>query len=279
MPELKNEHMAEVRRLTYDLTGITLNANKDVMIKNRIDKLLRHLGMGKDVNRLLKEVADGDHREIFINSFTTNKTDFFREGVHFEDLKDRVLPELFAKKLPARIYCAASSTGEEPYTIAMTVRHAQKKRGAAASDVKILATDIDTDVLARAKEGIFRFAPDQNPFPEWIRPPEYFSRRLIEGDHRFLIRAKENLRSLLAFDTMNLMSPAYPFKAAEFDVIFCRNVLIYFSQADQNAILKKLFRHLKIGGTLYLGHSESPLDLSGCVRREGRNIFIKTKEA
>jgi len=78
---------------------------------------------------------------------------------------------------------------------------------------------------------------------------------------------------------MNLMSPAYPFKPAEFDVIFCRNVLIYFSQADQNKILKKLFRHLKIGGTLYLGHSESPLDLTSAVRREGRNIFIKIKEA
>ena len=279
MPELKREQMERVRKIAYDLTGITLNANKDVMIKNRIDKLLRQLGMGSDVDGLLKEVAGGNHTEIFINSFTTNKTDFFREGAHFEDLKERVLPELFAKNTGVKIYCAASSTGEEPYTIAMTVRETQKKRGAAASNVKILATDIDTDVLARAKEGIFRFSPDQNPFPSWVRPPEYFKRRMIEGDYRFLIKAKDSLKSLLSFETMNLMSPAYPFKPAEFDVIFCRNVLIYFSQADQNKILKKLFRHLKIGGTLYLGHSESPLDLTSAVRREGRNIFIKIKEA
>lgn len=279
MPDLKPEQMSRVRKITYDLTGITLNANKDIMIKNRIDKLLRQLGLGHDVDRLLKELSDGNHTEIFINSFTTNKTDFFREGVHFDDLKERVLPELFAKKTPVKIYCAASSTGEEPYTIAMTVREAQKRRGSTGSDVKITATDIDTDVLAKAKEGIFRFALDQNPFPEWIRPPEYFKRRMIEGDYRFLIKAKDNLKALLRFDTMNLMSPAYPFKPAEFDVIFCRNVLIYFSQEDQNKILKKLFRHLKVGGTLYLGHSESPLDLTGSLRREGRNIFIKTKEA
>lgn len=269
----------KVKKLLYSLTGITLADNKDIMISNRIDKLKRNCNFSGDIMELLNSIEQGNNVTEFINSFTTNKTHFFREDFHFLDLKDRVLP-MFAKSgNKIDMYCSASSTGEEPYSMAMTVLESREELGRNIS-ASIIATDIDTNVLQYAANGIYRFSKSSKEFPSWIRPQKYFKRRIQKNlaGEEILIKVNDDLKKMITFQVMNLSDSNYPFSKNQFDVIFCRNVLIYFSSEDQNAILKKLFKHLKIGGTLYLGHSENPQDLVHYVKRVGQNIFVKEKE-
>jgi chemotaxis protein methyltransferase CheR len=266
------------RSLAYTHSGITLGDNKDVMIANRLDKLKRSLN-SDDIDALLALVERGEHIETFVSTFTTNKTNFFRESFHFDDLKERVIKQAIESAQGLKIYCSAASTGEEPYSILMTIEQANVEYKTALSNYSLIATDIDLDVLKHAENGIYEWNKNADDFPSWIKPANYFKRKphpTKEGD--YLVKVKDNLSRKVRFDQMNLMSASYPFKPEEFDVVFCRNVLIYFNQDDQNSILKKLFRTLKLGGTLYLGHSESPLALAPFVERCGQNIFVKTKE-
>lgn len=270
-----NKLHSKVKNILYSLTGITLSENKDIMITNRLDKLKRNIGSNLDIVELLKEIEDGKYTTEFINTFTTNKTHFFREDFHFVDLRDRVLPEFNNKRKTINMYCSASSTGEEPYSMAMTV-----KEVSSIMKANIIATDIDTNVLQQAADGIYRYQKSSKEFPDWIQPQKYFKRKVkknFSGDEIF-IKANDNLKEMITFAQMNLSDDSYPFEKNFFDVIFCRNVLIYFSFEDQNIILKKLFSHLKIGGTLYIGHSENPHDLINYVKRVGQNIFIKLKD-
>jgi chemotaxis protein methyltransferase CheR len=266
------------RSLAYAHSGITLGDNKDVMISNRLDKLKRSLN-SEDIDAILALIEKGEHIETFVSTFTTNKTNFFRESFHFDDLKERVIQQAIESAQGLKIYCSAASTGEEPYSILMTIEQANIEYRTPLSNYSLIATDIDLDVLKHAENGIYEWNKNADDFPAWIKPAHYFKRRAHpskEGD--YLVKVKDTLARKVRFDQMNLMSPSYPFKPEEFDVVFCRNVLIYFNQDDQNAILKKLFRTLKLGGTLYLGHSESPLELAPYVERRGQNIFVKTKE-
>ena len=269
----------KVKKLLYSLTGITLSDNKDIMISNRIDKLKRNCKYSGDIMDLLNSIEQGNNVTEFINSFTTNKTHFFREDFHFVDLKDRVLPAFANSGTKINMYCSASSTGEEPYSMAMTVFKASEELGKNIH-ASIIATDIDTNVLQYAANGIYRYSKSSKEFPSWIRPQNFFKRRIqknLSGEE-ILIKVNDELKRMITFHVMNLSDPSYPFAKNQFDVIFCRNVLIYFSAEDQNSILKKLFKHLKIGGTLYLGHSENPQDLVHYVKRVGQNIFVKEKE-
>lgn len=278
MPE-KNEVHERIKKLLYSLTGITLTDNKDIMISNRIDKLKRNCKFYGDIEELLTSIEKGDNVTEFINSFTTNKTHFFREDFHFVDLKNRVLPEFAKSGQKVNMYCSASSTGEEPYSMAMTVLKTSEDLGKTIN-ASIIATDIDTNVLQYAANGIYRYSKASKEFPEWIKPQKYFKRRVQQNlsGEEVLIKVNDELKRMINFHAMNLNDSSYPFSKNQFDVIFCRNVLIYFSVEDQNTILKKLFAHLKIGGTLYLGHSENPQDLIKYVKRIGQNIFIKEKE-
>jgi chemotaxis protein methyltransferase CheR len=270
--------LERTRNLAYAHSGIALGANKDVMISNRLDKLKRSLNHD-DIDAILSAIERGEHLETFISALTTNKTNFFRESFHFDDLKDRVVKQAIETNQGLKIYCSAASTGEEPYSILMSVEHSKEQYGNPNLNYSLIATDIDLDVLKHASDGIYEWNKNADDFPEWIKPTHFFKRKEHPSKEKdYLIKVKENLMRKVRFDHMNLMSSAYPFKQEEFDVVFCRNVLIYFNQDDQNAILKKLFKTLKVGGTLYLGHSESPLGLSPYVERYGQNIFVKTKD-
>lgn len=274
MANIKNLH-DKVKSILYSLTGITLTENKDIMINNRLDKLKRNTQYSGNIEDLLSKVAEGEYTTEFINTFTTNKTHFFREDFHFIDLKERILPDFVNSGKTIKMYCSAASTGEEPYSMAMTVKEVDERLNAS-----IMATDIDTDVLQHAANGIYRFQKSSKEFPEWIKPQKYFKRRIqknLIGDE-ILIKVNDDLKKMVTFAQMNLNDEIYPFKRNEFDVIFCRNVLIYFSSDDQNKILKKLFALLKIGGTLYIGHSENPHDLIHYSQRVGQNIFVKIKD-
>ena len=268
----KNQLHLKVKEILYSLTGITLSENKDVMITNRLDKLKRNTNFDGDILDLINRIESGEYLTQFINTFTTNKTNFFREDFHFDDLRDRVLPMF--KNDTIKMYCSASSTGEEPYSMAMTVKEVS------GTNAKIIATDIDTEVLQEAANGIYRFQKSSKEFPSWIKPQKYFKKRVVEnlsGDD-ILIKVNDDLKNMITFAQMNLNDAEYPFDDAEFDIIFCRNVLIYFSVTDQQIILNKLFKHLKIGGTLYIGHSENPHNLIDYTKRVGQNIFVKIKD-
>ncbi|MGB3750758.1 MAG: protein-glutamate O-methyltransferase CheR [Arcobacteraceae bacterium] len=274
MTNIKNLH-DKVKSILYSLTGITLTENKDIMINNRLDKLKRNTQYSGNIEDLLSEVAEGKYTTEFINTFTTNKTHFFREDFHFIDLKERILPDFVNSGKTIKMYCSAASTGEEPYSMAMTVKEVDERINAS-----IMATDIDTDVLQHAANGIYRFQKSSKEFPEWIKPQKYFKRRIqknLIGDE-ILIKVNDDLKKMVTFAQMNLNDENYPFERNSFDVVFCRNVLIYFSSNDQNKILKKLFALLKVGGTLYIGHSENPHDLINYSKRVGQNIFVKIKD-
>jgi chemotaxis protein methyltransferase CheR len=264
-----------VKKILYSMAGITLTENKDIMIANRLDKLIRNTGFSGNVNQLLDEIEH--HKKYsteFINTFTTNKTHFFREDFHFVDLRDRVLPQFSKTNNEIKMYCSASSTGEEPYSMAITVKDFNITQKAS-----IIATDIDTEVLQFAANGVYRFQKSSKEFPEWVKPQKYFKRRIqknLIGDE-ILIKINDDIKSMITFGQMNLNDETYPFEDECFDVVFCRNVLIYFSAEDQNKILKRLFRLLKVGGTLYLGHSESLQDLINYTQRVGQNIFVKQR--
>ena len=146
----------KVKKLLYSLTGITLSENKDIMISNRIDKLKRNCHFAGDIMELLNSIEQGNNVTEFINSFTTNKTHFFREDFHFLDLKDRVLPMFAINGEKINMYCSASSTGEEPYSMAMTVLKAKEELNKSIN-ASIIATDIDTNVLQYAANGIYRY--------------------------------------------------------------------------------------------------------------------------
>jgi len=273
-----DKQLNRARDLAYKHSGVTLANNKDIMIANRLDKLKRTLN-NNDIDSILKSIENGENIETFISAFTTNKTNFFRESFHFDDLKDRIVKEAMELSQELKIYCCAASTGEEPYSILMTLENAKESYNNSLFNYSLLATDIDEQVLQTAQNGIYEWDRNKDDFPSWISPSKYFKRRVHPSkDGDFLIKIKENIRRKVKYHTMNLMSETYPFQQNEFDVIFCRNVLIYFNSNDQNKILKNLFSKLRIGGTLYLGHSESSLGLTPYVERCGQNIFLKMKD-
>jgi len=245
------------------------------MIKNRLEKVCREIGEFEDATALLQKVGEGFHKEAFVNAFTTNKTEFFREVFHFEDLVNRVFKEHFAENTNISIYSCASSSGEEIYSIAISFQYYKELTKKLHIHADITASDIDTNMLQKAYEGIYKFPKEGAGFPEWVLPSRYFQKREIGDANHFLVRVKDSLRKNIEFRQLNLISPKYPFPRGSFDVIFCRNVLIYFNIEDQNKILKKLLGILKIGGTLYLGHSESPLEIAPALKRLGMNMFVK----
>lgn len=259
----------------YTICGITIDDSKSTMMKNRISKLTKDVAHDS-IDKLLEKVdRDEEIRQLFINVFTTNKTDFFRESFHFDDMLDRALPELFRNQPKIRIYCCASSSGQEPYTIALTALYAKKVYNSSA-DIEIIATDIDTQMLQIAKKGIYEVNPQLEKYPKWADSvlSEYFNIEDISPKER-VMKAKSNLKEIITFKTLNLFSSKYPFKNEEFDIIFCRNVLIYFKKDDQIAILERLFDLLKLNGTFYLGHSESLYHIANFTERLGHKIFIK----
>lgn len=274
---LDNKQLALIQERLYKYCGIFLSDSKLTMIKNRIYRLMRETQI-TSIDMLLSSIEGNPKiQQQFINSFTTNKTNFFREDFHFQDLIDRALPVLFRLNKPIKIYCCASSTGQEPYSIAISVAYA-KKLCNASTPVSIIATDIDTDVLQEAREGVYTIDFKMEKFPHWCEINEYFD-SLDDGKNPSVraLKVKDRLRSMVTFKQMNLFDKRYPFMREEFDILFCRNVLIYFKQSDQQAILSRLIDTLKIDGTFYLGHSESLYHLTEKFEKLGNKTFVKTK--
>jgi len=257
------DDFTRIRALIYQSAGISLAAGKRDMVYSRLARRLRarQLNCFTDYLRLL-EAGDTQEMEAFINALTTNMTSFFREPHHFQILSERLA--LLPKNRPATIWCCASSTGEEPYSIAMTAAGALGN----SPPARILATDIDTNVLAAGRLGVYPVDQVQK-LPSELQK-SYFLRG--EGSNEGFARVREELRQMVTFKQLNLLDEAWPMRG-RFDMIFCRNVMIYFDKATQQAILKKLAGALQPDGLLFVGHSESFHSASDIFTLCGNTVY------
>lgn len=255
---------AEVRRLIYAHAGISLSDAKEDMVYSRLARRLRALGLTRfqDYLRLLK-AGDATEWEAFVNALTTNLTAFFREAHHFDILKDFLRTR---RERPITIWSAAASTGEEPYSIAMTVLETLPD---ATSAVQILASDLDTNVLERAREGIY--ALDRVAKLGEARQRRFFLRGT--GSREGLARVRPELRAMIDYFQLNLLDAQWPIKTP-LDAIFCRNVMIYFDKPTQYRILQRMKPLLKPDGLLFLGHSEALYHAADLFRLRGQTVYV-----
>jgi chemotaxis protein methyltransferase CheR len=252
-----------VRALIYQHAGIHLQAGKQAMVYSRLSRRLRETGHKRFADYLQwlqSHPADAAEWQAFVNCLTTNLTSFFREDHHFAALAD----DLRARAgRPLRIWCNAASTGEEPYSIAITVAEALGPQ----ADARILATDIDTLVLDTARRAVYD-AGSRGLSEERRR------RWCLRGTgaNAGAIRIKPELTRLIEFRAFNLMSAAWSF-GEPFDLVFCRNVMIYFDAATQRRVLERMHGVMRPGGLLYVGHSENFTDSRTLFRLRGKTIY------
>jgi chemotaxis protein methyltransferase CheR len=243
---LNERDFATVRQLIADYAGIKLSLQKRNMVYNRLLRRLRARGMASFGDYLQLVQREGsDEREAFVNALTTNLTAFFREPHHFDLLLARARERAGRRGAPLRCWSSACSTGEEAWSIAMVLREAE-----CAGEV--LGTDIDTDVLNTAQSGVYRMDRAATLPAERLR--KHFLRGT--GSNDGLVSVRNELRSMVRFGQLNLQSPVWP-AMERFDVIFCRNVVIYFDREFQKKLLARLADLLVPGGLLMVGHSES----------------------
>jgi chemotaxis protein methyltransferase CheR len=243
----------EIAAMLYADAGIYLAETKSALVYSRLVKRLRKLNLGsfRDYCSLVASPAGAEERLEMLSALTTNVTRFFREPHHFEHLRTRVLPPLLEAARRggrARIWSAACSSGQEPYSIALAILSLDP--GAAALDVKILATDIDPRIVAEARRGVYADAALAD-----VPPPlrkRYFA--AAPGGDRQQWEVADELRRLVSFRTLNLNAD-WPMQG-KFDAIFCRNVVIYFDEATQQAVWSRFAAKLGPNGWLYIGHSE-----------------------
>jgi chemotaxis protein methyltransferase CheR len=253
-----------VRALIYKRAGISLADSKQEMVYSRIARRLRATGI-VSFSTYLDELEAGrmkDEWESFTNALTTNLTSFFREAHHFPLLAEHI------KRLqggPITIWCSASSTGEEPYSIAMTVCEAFNSL---SPPVQIIATDIDTNVLAIGANGVYGIERLDKMAPE--RAKRFFLRG--KGDQEGMVRVRPELRQLVSFKQLNLLADGWPLNG-QFDVIFCRNVMIYFDKATQRKILARFVPLMKPHALLFAGHSENFLYVSDALKLRGKTVY------
>jgi chemotaxis protein methyltransferase CheR len=243
------EDFRRIAATLYDAAGIAITESKATLVYSRLAKRLRALGLEsfRDYCALVSGQEGVDERQQMIVALTTNVTRFFREPHHFEHLKSQVLPPLLAAARrggSVRIWSAGCSNGQEPYSIALTILSLMPE--APDFDVRILATDIDTQMIAEGREGLYGAAA-MAPVPGDMRA-RWFER---EGERW---RVAEPLRRLVTFNELNLMG-AWPMKR-QFDAIFCRNVVIYFDEPTQARVFSRFLPLLTREGRLYIGHSE-----------------------
>ncbi len=268
---ISDEEFEFFRSIVYEESGIDLSDKKKALLQARLTKRLRELRI-RTYHEYIGHLKSHFHDEIehFINCITTNKTEFFREGGHFEFLRTTVLPAYEReKRRRIRIWSAGCSTGEEPYTIAIVLL--DYFDGRALPDVKILATDIDSRVLETAKAGTYKAESVHMIGLDMLR--RYFYRGT--GENQGLFKVKHDVRRLISFRRLNLLDESYPMKNT-FDIIFCRNVIIYFDKDTQNALFAKFHRYLADDGYLFMGHSEALIGRSSLFQLKTNAVYEKS---
>lgn len=270
---ISKRNFEKLARFIYDYSGIKMPPSKMTMLEGRLRRRLRATGISSFdayCDYLFEQGGLETERTYLIDAVTTNKTDFFREPRHFDYMREVALPTLAARGIKRlRTWSSACSTGAEPYTMAMVLQTFVEQEG--GMDYSILATDLSTDVLATAHRGIFNEELVTPVPPEmrrrWVMNPVNASRREV--------RISPALRAKIGFARLNLMDLSYGV-GDPMDIIFCRNVLIYFDKATQIGVLKRLCDNLKSGGYLFIGHSETLTGVDIPVTQVANTVFRKT---
>ena len=261
---LADDEFDRIRAIIYRVAGISLSSTKKDLVYSRLARRLRarQISSFGEYLQLLEE-GDLQERKEFVNALTTNTTSFFREPHHFDILADHLRCRRQGDALS--IWSCASSSGEEPYSIAMTLADLLK---GARTTVRILATDIDINVLERAKQGVYTL--EQVEKLDQARVKRFFLRG--EGKHAGLVRIRPEIQEMVTFMRVNLLDSTWPFKE-RFDAIFCRNVMIYFDKQTQYEVLRKLRPHLQPDGLFFAGHSESLHHAGELFRMCGKTVY------
>ncbi|MFW5988066.1 MAG: CheR family methyltransferase [bacterium] len=248
--KLTDNEFKKIRKLVYENIGVNLTEKKRALIISRLSRRLRKLNL-YTFNEYIKYLNNNSEEiETFFNLITTNVTHFFREENHFNYLRDIYLPELKQQENKIiRVWSAGCSTGEEPYTLALVLYEYFKEKN---HQINILASDINTDVLNRAAIGIYKKEAVENISYEMLTT--HF--KLGIGKNKGLFKIKDHIKKLVTFKKINLTTvKKFPIKK-KLDIIFCRNVFIYFNQKTQRQVLNKFHDYLKANGRLFMGHSE-----------------------
>jgi len=260
---------ARACRLIYRLAGISIAESKQDMVSSRLTRRVRALGLhgfGSYLDLIERSGTGHAETQEFINALTTNLTAFYREPHHFDTLAQFVAARRGVA--PLRLWCAAASTGEEAYSIAMTVEEAC----GASSAARLLATDIDTRALADAKRGVYRL--DAARHCGEVRLKRFFLRG--HGAQQGLARIKPALAQRVAFAPLNLLDPSWPAVqsfAPRLDAVFCRNLLIYFDKPTQARVVDRLARVLGPGGLLFVGHAENLTEHREQFTLRGKSVY------
>ena len=264
-----DEDFNALRVLVKEHTGIHLTDQKRELVYGRISRRLRALDLDnfRDYRELLSD-ANGSEMVEFCNAITTNLTSFFRESHHFDYMRDQILAPRIADPRASRrvrIWCAGCSSGEEPYSLAMTIRETIPDAG--RWDIRVLATDLDSEVLAKGERGLY--AADRVRDMSPTRVARFFRETRHNGNPAYEVTP--DLRQLISFKQLNLMTP-FPMKGP-LDAIFCRNVVIYFDKDTQRGLFARMSRLQLPGSILFLGHSESMFKVSTDYSLIGKTIY------
>ena len=256
LAKLSESQFTEIGELVKSICGINLNEGKKELVKARLAKRLRELNLNSyaEYINLVRSKAGESELTLMLDALSTNLTSFFRESDHFDYLAQRILTPIKGSPRPLRIWSSACSSGEEPYTIGITLHETLSNMN--AWDARILATDISTKVLKKAMQGLYPGKRLESVSSHLHS--KYFDRvdgRRAEDRNERLYQVQPALRSMVHFAHLNLMN-AWPMKGP-FDVIFCRNVMIYFDKPTQGKLVNRFWELLRPGGTLFIGHSES----------------------
>ena len=261
-----------IQKVVHEHAGIVLSEAKRNMVYSRLARRLRELKLQKfsDYLELLERDESGELGQ-FINAMTTNLTAFFREPHHFEYLTDTVIPEVAKRPGPRklRIWSAGCSTGEEPYTLAMTLQEATN--GLQGWDARILATDLDTKVIATGKQGVYR--EDRIEGIDRHRAQRWFLKG--KGAKSGMVRVSRELQEMIAFRQLNLLKEWQ--HRGPFNVIFCRNVVIYFDKDTQRKLFDRYADMMHDDGYLFIGHSESLFKVTDRFELIGNTIYRKRR--
>ncbi|MEX0798055.1 MAG: protein-glutamate O-methyltransferase CheR [Bacteriovoracaceae bacterium] len=272
-PEIKQEleysDFEFFQRLIFSIAGINISPQKKELIRSRISKRVKSLGLGGySEYRSYLESIPKRHEEWthFTNALTTNKTEWFREKGHFDYLKEKVIPLLSQRGQKVKVWCAASSTGEEAYTLAFLLESHLKGK-----DYEIHASDIDTEALCKAQNGVYRkgLALAQTP-------KEYLS--FFDNGREEIqewVRVNKKIKEKIKFFQKNLLEA--PERKNMYDIVFCRNVLIYFETPTITKIIENLRQSSKKDALLFVGHSESLQNVQTEYKYKGSSIYIKGK--
>jgi len=260
--------------MVYEHSRIRLGAEKQALVTGRLAKRLRELKLTsfEEYCELLQSKDGAEELGPLVDLISTNHTNFFRESQHLDFLRDQILqeltPRLVKNRETFRLWSAACSSGEEPYTIAIVLAEFARQHGAFSWQIE--ASDISSRILERAQNAIYSAERVNMPQPEWL--PRYFQKGT--GDYAGFFRVKESLRQAVKFHRLNLLQASYPV-ARDQHVIFCRNVMIYFDTATQQELVGKLVSQLAPGGYFIVGHSESLLGVKHALKTIRPGIYRK----